>query len=405
MAVNTIVKFYRLILAAFIAACLIFHLAILWESREYIADGYGDFIIFYTGAQIINDGNSKELFKIETQNAYQAKFNVPQFEWPLPFNHAPYELFLFLPLAGLSYPFAHAIWSGINLIFLVIMLRVLLPYAHSEHRYFIGAAVLAWFPTMEALRSGQDSILSTLLLLAVFVNLKRKRDGLAGFFLALGLYKPQLVLPMAGAFLVARRWDMLAVFSITGVILVALSLAMVGWQGALDFVSILRLMENYSYIIFPANMPNIRGLSHVLFHAGGLEFLTGSSTVIISLGLYALCLNFWRGEFDALNPGFDLKFSLIVVTTVLISYHLYAHDLFPLTLSLILFFRCINSDAVIHRATIRAFFLLLMILFLPVIPRYLIQYSLFSWGAVPVLLLFSTLTVENFRHRRIGWKK
>src|SRR5678815_2528685 len=116
MSTKTGAKLYKLTLAALVAASLIFHLAILWASRHRIAEGYGDFIIFYTGAQIINDGKSKELFKIETQNAYQAKFEVPQLEWPLPFNHAPYELLLFLPLAHFSYPAAHAIWSGINLL-------------------------------------------------------------------------------------------------------------------------------------------------------------------------------------------------------------------------------------------------------------------------------------------------
>src|SRR5258708_35673956 len=112
-------KAYRLLLAALVAPCLLLHLAILWESRRAIAAGYGDFIIFYTGAQIINDGKSAELFKVETQNAYQAKFDVPQLDWPLPFNHAPYELLLFLPLAHLSYPLAHAIWSGLNVMLLV----------------------------------------------------------------------------------------------------------------------------------------------------------------------------------------------------------------------------------------------------------------------------------------------
>ena len=131
MSDNTIGKFYRLILASLVAGSLSFHLAVLWESRHRIAAGYGDFIIFYTGAQIINDGKSKELFKPETQNAYQAKFDVPQLEWPLPFNHAPYELFLFLPLTHFSYPVAHAIWSGLNLILLVIMLRWLLRYVNS----------------------------------------------------------------------------------------------------------------------------------------------------------------------------------------------------------------------------------------------------------------------------------
>ncbi|MGH7794635.1 MAG: glycosyltransferase family 87 protein [Candidatus Binatia bacterium] len=398
---NTIAKFYRLILAALVAGCLIFHLAILWESRKQIAAGYGDFIIFYTGAQIVNDGKSKDLFKVETQNAYQAKFDVPQLDWPLPFNHAPYELLLFLPLAHLSYPAAHAIWSGVNLVFLIIMLQILLRYAHSRHSFFIGASFLAWFPTMEALRLGQDSIMSTLLLLAVFVSLKQQRDGLAGLFLALGLYKPQLVLPMAGALLVARRWNSLVVFSITGAALVAVSLAMVGWQGAFDLVSILRSMHDYAYIIYPANMPNIRGLSYVLFQAENLEILTGTMILVISLGLYALCLYLWKREFDVLDPAFDLKFSLTVVTTVLIGYHLYPHDLFPLTLSLILLFRYISSGAVSDRTVANLFFFLLIILFLPLVPRYLIKFSVLGLAAVPVLLLYTILSLEIFRRNRV----
>src|ERR1043165_9607424 len=106
MLPNALVKSYRLILAAFVVTSLGLNGTILWMSRHRIAEGYGDFIIFYTGAQIINDGKAKELFKVETQNAYQAKFEVPQLEWPLPFNHAAYELFLFMPLAHFSYPVA-----------------------------------------------------------------------------------------------------------------------------------------------------------------------------------------------------------------------------------------------------------------------------------------------------------
>jgi hypothetical protein len=396
-----VTRLYRLILTALVAASLIFHVAILWGSREEIAAGYGDFIIFYTGAQIINDGKAKELFKVETQNAYQAKFDVPQLEWPLPFNHAPYELFLFLPLAHLSYPVAHAIWSGVNLLLLVIMLQWLLPYVHSLHSVFIGASLFSWFPTMEALRLGQDSILSTVLLLAVFIALKQRRDGWGGVFLALGLYKPQLVLPLAGVFLVARRWKSLAMFAVTGAILIIISLVMVGWQGAFDLLSILRSMGRYSFVVRPALMPNLRGFMHVLLQGDDLDWLTGAMTVAISVGIYALCLYLCRREFDVLDPGFDLKFSLILVTTVLISYHLYAHDLFLLALSLILFFRYVSSGAVPRRFSSKSFFILLIILFLPLLPQYLIKFRAFGWGALPIILLYVILTVEIFRCKRI----
>jgi hypothetical protein len=391
---NPIARYYRLTLSALVAGCVIFHLAILWESRKDMAAGYGDFIILYTGAQIVNDGKSTELFQTETQNAYQAKFAVPKLEWPLPFNHAPYELLLFLPLARLPYPIAHAIWSSMNLMFLIIMLQWLLTYVKSPHSFFIVASVLGWFPTMETLRLGQDSILSTMLLLAVFVALKRKRDAWAGLFLALGLYKPQLVLPMAGALLVARRWKSLSVFIITGVILVAVSLGMVGRQGAFDLISILRQMDNYSFVIHPALMPNVRGFTYVLLQAENLEFLTGAITFVISAALYAFCLYLWRQEMDVLDPRFDLNFALTIVATVLISYHLYAHDLFPVALSLILFFRYLIAGTSTSRLISNAFFILLIVFFLPIVPRYLIQTSGLGWGAVPILFLYVVLCME-----------
>jgi len=402
MSNSAIAKSYRLILAALVAGSLIFHLAILWESRREIAAGYGDFIIFYTGAQIINDGKSKELFKVETQNAYQAKFEVPQLEWPLPFNHAPYELFLFMPLVHFSYPIAHAIWSGMNLLLLAFMLQWLLHYVHSPHSLFIVASVVAWFPTMEAFRLGQDSILSTVLLLAVFVSLKQKRDGLAGLSLALGLYKPQLVLPITGAFVAARRWRSLAVFGVTGAILVLVSFAMVGWQGIFDWLSILESMNRYSWIIHPANMPNIRGLLYDWFQPGTRTIPVFSITVVISVALYAISIYLWRGEVNVLDPDFDLKFSLAIVTSVLVSYHLYSHDLLPLTLSFILTFRYINGERVIHGVPSSVFFFLLIVLFIPLVPRYLIEFSMLGWGALLILALYSILAAEIFHRKQIN---
>jgi hypothetical protein len=389
-----------------VTGSLIFHLVILWESRKEIAAGFGDFIIFYTGAQIINDGRVKELFKVETQNAYQAKFNVPQLEWPLPFNHAPYELFLFLPLVHLSFPVAHAIWSSLNLVLLAVMLKWLLSYVQSPHSFFIVTSVLAWFPTMETFRLGQDSIMSTALLLAVFVSLKRERDGLAGLFLALGLYKPQLVLPLAGCLLMARRWYSLSIFGVTGMVLVGISVWMVGLQGIFDFLSILRSMNHYSYIIYPPNMPNIRGLIHDLLYAKATGSLSFALTGIMSVVAYLLCLFLWRGDFDALNSIFDLQFSLTLLTTILISYHLYPHDLLPVVVAAILLFRYINIEGASHKNLSLAFYIVLLVLFLPVVPRYLISASVLGWAALPMSLLYAILIGEivQRKHLKINTK-
>jgi hypothetical protein len=94
-----------------------------------------------------------------------------------------------------------------------------------------------------------------------------------------------------------------------------------------------------------------------------------------------------------------LQFALTLVATILVSYHLYAHDLFPVTLSLLLFFRYVNSGMVVHGIIASAFLLLLIILFLPVVPHYLIKFSAFGLGALPILLLYTILSVEIVSRR------
>jgi hypothetical protein len=169
---------------------------------------------------------------------------------------------------------------------------------------------------------------------------------------------------------------------------------MVGWEGMFDLLSILRSMHKYSYIIYPANMPNIRGLLYDLLYKREMESLSFALTVIISAAAYLLCLYLWRGGFDALNPILDLKFSLALLTTILISYHLYPHDLLPVVIAAILPFRYINIEGTSHKSLSLVFYIVLLILFLPVLPRYLISFSVLGWGALPLLLLFAALAVE-----------
>jgi hypothetical protein len=192
------------------------------------------------------------------------------------------------------------------------------------------------------------------------------------------------------------------VFGLTGVLLVVISLAMVGLEGAFDLVSILKSMGDYSFVIYPRNMPNVRGLSNVAFDALGLDLPAGAVIFAISLAFYGICLYLWRREVDANDPAFDLLFSLAVVATALISYHLYAHDLFPVTIPLILLFRYINRGWVRHWIISGVFFSLLLIGFIPLLPRYLIQFRSFGWGALFTLILYIILSVELFRRERVS---
>src|SRR5262249_53581246 len=107
---------------------LLAQLAVTWSQREYLASGYFDFVIYYTGAKIINDGKGRDLFKLDLQGAYQKDFGVARLNIDVPFNHAPYELLIFLPLVYFSYPIAHLIWSTLNGLLLLLILKRLAAF-------------------------------------------------------------------------------------------------------------------------------------------------------------------------------------------------------------------------------------------------------------------------------------
>src|SRR5215813_8759914 len=140
MEKNQSLKTFKLLLAALVALSFLCNLKILWAQRSYIAKGYFDFVIYYTGAEIVNAGKASELYDLNVQQMYQDKFKFPNQPWLVqPFNHAPYELLLFLPLARFSYQSAYIIWLVFNILLLVVTYRILLPFVDSRNRLLFGA--------------------------------------------------------------------------------------------------------------------------------------------------------------------------------------------------------------------------------------------------------------------------
>jgi Glycosyltransferase family 87 len=390
-------KSFKLLLVALVAFSFLCNLKILWAQRSYIAKGYFDFVIYYSGAEIVNAGRATELYDLNVQQAYQDKFKFPNQPWSvLPFNHAPYELLLFLPLAHLPYQSAHIVWSVLNVLLLVVVYKILAPFLDGNHRIFFGALLLAFYPTAIAIKMGQDSIISLLILSGCYANLKRHREILAGSILALGLYKPHLVLPLAGILTISGYWRVTLGFIGTGVVLSAISLAMVGWQGVVGLFSIVAAMDRPTSIVYPESMTNLRGLSFLLLSLLNANPLTNIANVVASLIVCGCCLWLWKNKTTENSSLFDLRFSLAVVTTVLVSFHLYTHDVIILLIPLLLIFSYILLG-VARVPTARYVFLGgLILLNLPLVPYFLEVNGGFGWGVFAIILLYLALASEIY---------
>jgi hypothetical protein len=387
-------KTFRISLAAVLTLSLVLHILTLWREKNNIAAAHGDFIIFYTGSQILLDGKAESLYDLKVQKEYQERFDIRIRPDPLPYNHPAYELLLFLPLARLSYTSAFIVWGIVNIFTVAGIACLLSSTVNPRNKTLAALLCAAFFPVTSTLWHGQDSILSAFLAAAVLVNLRCGRDTLAGTVLALGLYKPQLVLPIALILAIHRRWKVILPFMVVGGILVCISIAMTGWSGAIQYVRLLSWINQTHYTIDPAHMPNLRGIFENLSSIGiprEIIFLTTAGTSICTL--YWSVLQ-WKSSDTTNDTMFDLSFSHVIVATLLVSYHLYVHDLTLLVIPLVTLLNHGASDGRDAPMVRNAILVALIVLSLPIVSL-LLSHRLMSWTAIGLLLLGVVLSHER----------
>jgi hypothetical protein len=385
---------FKLIFVPLLIFSLVGQLAVVWTQLIDIRDGYFDFVMYYSAAQILNDGNGAQLYDLKVQREYQKEFGAREKRRDLPFNHPPYELLALLGLAKFSFPVAHALWAGINTLLLGVILGRLFQFVEAEHRIVFTLMLFAYFPTITTLKMGQDSIITTFLLVETFASLKRKQYALAGGVLAFGLYKPQFVLPIAGIFLLHRRWSSILGFLFTGLLLGVISLAMVGWDGLRGLVSLWLPMTQRGHVVWPELMTNLRGLAYMTLDLGGLSGATNILTLGLSILVYIVTLRLWPRSADEGSGLFDLRFALAVVMTALVSFHLYSYDGTLLAISLIIMLNRVLNRPRPYPVWHVVFLVILVVLFLPLVPNVLLGTAILAWWGLPLPVLFCVMAME-----------
>jgi hypothetical protein len=333
---------------------LAIHLTIAWDSIDLIGKGYPDFTIFYSSGSILTQGLGRQLYDEPTQYRVQQQFaaGVSIRQGPLPYNHPPFEALAFVPFSFLSYPVAYCLCTLFYLMCLVFILRVLLPSLPGLVSVPVVACLFIWvafFPIFFALLQGQDVLLLVLLFSAVYVLLRKNSDIAAGCCLALGLFRFHLTVPLLLILLWQQRSKAILGFLSTAAVLGLISIAIVGWQGALSYPGQVLQMERAMELhqtIFPLRMANIRGLLASLLPIPSR--LTSNLVVgVFSLGLLLFAIRKCKWK-TASQIEFDLSFSLCVIVTVLVSYHTLPYDLslllLPIVLTIQYLFRNENSQ-------------------------------------------------------------
>jgi hypothetical protein len=374
---------------------LLLHALLAWNSGDLIRHGYPDFAAFYSAAKLIGRGLGSHIYDEASEYRVQQEFaeGVSIRHGAFPYNHPPFEALLFVPLTKLAFFPAFLCWDLLNLIMLGIILFLLRPYLPELQSYspiYLFVAILAFFPVFFTLLQGQDAIVLLFLYSLAFVYLKKNKLAAAGALMALGLFKPHLVVPVLVLLMVQRgadrRKQLLLGFLPAACAVAVASVAVVGVKAIADYPHyVLHLEDTMARgAIVPEDMPNLRGMLYVLLPAG---FPVALIALLLSLAL--LLFAAWKIRDPGRPETFDLRFSLALVATVLVSYHDMCYDLSILVLAMLLMcnYRLAQRppsrwpDVLVGSAMAALFFAPLHIILL-------IRYTRFALMGLVVLVLF-----------------
>src|SRR5205085_4879885 len=275
------------IAGAFLLAMALSHAIILFGLAPFLRSGYQNFTIFYSAGKMIRTGNTLALYDLSKQYETQRQIapDVRIRQAALPYNHPPFEALLFAPLTLFPYWTAYLLWSAFNIALTAVIIALLRKHFAEIRNLswaFLLLAPAGFFPIVSSVIQGNDCVPLLLLSVLAVIALENGNDALAGAMLAAGLFRFQIALPLAMV-LAVRRWRLLLGFVPVAAALVAVSLAMIGFQGVIGYLRLVQELESRGAGagIVAAGMPNLRGMVAALpgLGAGTIMLVTAAGSV------------------------------------------------------------------------------------------------------------------------------
>ncbi|MGA8761290.1 MAG: glycosyltransferase family 87 protein [Candidatus Sulfotelmatobacter sp.] len=376
----------------------VFSLAAFIGARPLVLLQGADFPHFYCASRMLADGHGRQLYDTCVQRQYQARFagRVGTL-----YTHPPFEAVLYLAVAWLPLRRAYLLWSLLSMAFLAAAVRHLARQALLPWDWrVLFVASLTFVPALLCLLQGQDSLLLLSLVVLAFTALRRGRAFAAGCWLALGLFKFQLVIPLVLVLVLTQgrsvRNGLAKGFSLMLLTLVIVSVAIAGWSVLTLYPRfVLHFQEQPFPDIFPQAMANLRGLTYFFFHREQSPWAVAILSILCTAALFKTRISWKHARMACSLPGtetqreFDLAFSDTVLCALLVSYHLNPQDLSLLLLpiSLLLYSMLLRKPRLPDRLNwITAG--LIGILFLGPLHLWALTAGVYCLVSIPLLALF-----------------
>jgi len=292
------------------------------RDRNGVVKG-ADFLHYYTLGWLALEHRGADLYDMPAQTVL-AQQRVPE-AGPLVFVplYGPQVSLLFAPLSALPYRWALFLWLLLNAA--VYALCCYAVWKTCPHLRCQGSAVfilaLAHPAFFHLIAWGQTSVIALACFTAAYLALRSGRMFSAGLAIGCLIFKPQLGLAAAFVFLLAREWEI-----VVGAIAAALAQLSVGW-----FYYGTSVMRDYLQHLIqvrgvfpqleprPYQMHSLRSFWAMLIPWPHASF---GIYVATALAVLAIALLSWKS-----SAPLSLRFSGLLIATVLVSPHLTVYDL------------------------------------------------------------------------------
>lgn len=291
-----------------------------------------DFLHFYTLGTLARQHRGPELYDMDAQ-AQLAVQRLPAASairyLPL---YPPQVSILFAPVAQFSYGWALALWWVVSAgTYGTCCYAIWRACPNLQgHGATVGLLAVANPACFHLIAWGQASALALAGFTLMFFALRKRADILAGVFLGCLVFKPQLALAPAIVFLATGAWKVLAgaLFSAAAELLTG-----VMYYGIAPLRTWLRMISNVRSVLpwlepRPYQTHCLRTFWSMLIPWDGLAFvfyLTSAAVVLV------VTIALWRRA-----TLLSLRFSALLLATVLIAPHLTVYDLVVLAPAVLL---------------------------------------------------------------------
>jgi hypothetical protein len=282
-----------------------------------------DFLHFYILGSLAQAHRGADLYDLEAQSALSAQ-RIPAAAGirylPL---YPPQVSIFFAPITSLSYPAALILWLTFSSLIYASCCYAIWRACPNLRSHGITVLILALaFPAFRHLIAwGQTSALALAFFTLAFFALRAEREFLAGLALGCLIFKPQLGVAAAVTFVAARRWKVIAgaLFSATA----QLAAAWVYYgpdplrQWIRVLVNVPSLLPQFEPRLYQTH--SLRTFWTMLIPWPKLAIALYIVTALLTLALAVRC---WQSRLSL-----SLRYSALLLATVLVAPHLTVYDL------------------------------------------------------------------------------